>query len=636
MRLPLLVAALAGLLVARAPAQDGPAASTPPERRTPWSDLLRDEGLRAEDIHLSKDRWRGGGARSLRAFERAWDDWSSIESDTRAHAAAFIEAASSFERLLVVGADLCDVNTSAAPVAPVASLSLVDAIAALASRLGEPLDAARRQDLEARAARVPGDVAERASVVLVAIPGALDALAVALARFQPEGIPAEKRLTAAYERAIEFGRHFRVDAATLALLDAFDRDALYRGARELARALDVAGAPLEGTHGAFTFEWPTPIGTISLGGDGADRYEKGPYLLAIDTGGDDVYRPVVPEKLADYPLAISIDFAGDDRYSGPGLAFGAAILGYAFLLDVAGDDRYEADDVAPGSGIFGVGISIDRAGRDRYSVNLFGQGGAVYGVGVLADLEGSDEYRCLSLAQGYAGTYGCGALVDLGGDDLYVADDEHIKHPSPQTAEHNTSLAQGCGFGRRADPGDGHSLAGGVGLLVDAAGDDRYRCGVFGQGTAYWYALGALVDLAGRDDYQGVWYVQGSSAHYAVAVLIDAKGDDRYRATTQSIGQGHDCSIGLLADLEGDDDYACPGAGLGWAHWNSIALFRDGGGKDRFAGSGQSFGWADNVAEGYTCSALFVAESEKATFEPARPERVKDAPPGLRRLRRVR
>ncbi len=57
---------------------------------------------------------------------------------------------------------------------------------------------------------------------------------------------------------------------------------------------------------------PTRIGTIALGGDGVDYYEGGPYLLAIDTGGADSYRPVLPaqEKLCDYPIALAIDFAG--------------------------------------------------------------------------------------------------------------------------------------------------------------------------------------------------------------------------------------------------------------------------------------------------------------------------------------
>ena len=35
-----------------------------------------------------------------------------------------------------------------------------------------------------------------------------------------------------------------------------------------------------------------------------------------------------------------------------------------------------------------------------------------------------------------------------------------------QDPKHNTSLAQGCGFGRRDHPGAGNSLAGGVALVA--------------------------------------------------------------------------------------------------------------------------------------------------------------------------
>ena len=68
-----------------------------------------------------------------------------------------------------------------------------------------------------------------------------------------------------------------------------------------------------------------------------------------------------------------------------------------------------------------------------------------------------------------------------------------------QSKEHNTSMCQGVGMGRRADYTDGHSWAGGVGMLVEGGGDDTYSCSVFGQGCAYWYGVGLLVDKAGAD-----------------------------------------------------------------------------------------------------------------------------------------
>ncbi|HZU98439.1 MAG TPA: hypothetical protein VFF73_17155, partial [Planctomycetota bacterium] len=504
--------------------------------------------------------------------------------------------------------------TAVAPVATHTRADLVAAIVSLEARLGDPLAAERRADLERRSASVPDDVAGRAAIVLEAVPEALDALDAALAGFKPTDVPKEKWRALAYKKALDFGRDYAVDAATLELIATFDRAALVRGARALARAVDAAGLPLKGAHGAFSFEWETRAGTIALGGDADDVYERGPYLLVIDTGGDDTYRPRLPSNPEQYPIAISIDFAGNDLYAGDGLAFGTGVTGYGFLLDVAGDDRYIATDVGPGSGIFGVGVAIDRAGNDLHVVHRFGEGAGVFGIGILADIAGNDEYRCLQLAQGYGGTLGVGALVDASGDDLYMADDEHLECPSAQTKDHNVNLSQGCGFGRRAHPGDGHSFAGGLGVLVDGAGNDRYRCGVFGQGTGYWYSMGLLVDFAGDDDYRGAWYVQGSAAHFAVAALCDLAGNDHYVATmNQSQGAGHDGSIGILEDAAGDDVYECSGAGQGFGHWNGIGLLLDLGGQNRYTGSSQAFGMAEGADGGQIAAGIFV-DLGKATF----------------------
>ncbi len=504
-----------------------------------------------------------------------------------------------------------------APITSDGRAALVETIAALESHLGAALSRERRAELEEKARSVPHEVAARAAIVLGAVPEALDARKEALARFSPEGVPEEKRIALAYDKALAFGRSHDLDETTLALLAAFDREAMLRGARVLARAVDQAGAPLTSSTGAFAFDWTTPAGEIALGGAGDQVYDGGPYLLVIDTAGNDTYRPrgaPAGRSMADYPIAISIDFAGDDLYQGDDLSFGVGVLGYGFLLDASGNDRYEASDVGPGSGILGVGISIDRSGNDRYRVSRFGQGAGVLGIGVLADLSGDDEYFCRQMAQGFGGPMGVGALVDVSGNDVYEADDTKIDFPSAQTKEHNVSLAQGCGFGRRAHPGDGHSFAGGLGILVDGAGNDRYRTGVFGQGVGYWYGMGVLVDLSGDDDYKGVWYAQGSAAHYSVGALLDLSGNDRYTSLTQSQGQGHDASIGLLVDGAGDDEYSSGGYAMGTGHIDSIGLFRDGGGNDRFTNSESSCGWAEERSPEGVCAGIFLKLGGEARF----------------------
>jgi hypothetical protein len=186
---------------------------------------------------------------------------------------------------------------------------------------------------------------------------------------------------------------------------------------------------------------------------------------------------------------------------------------------------------------------------------------------------------------------GCGALVDREGDDRYEADNTKIRYPSAQDPKHNVSLAQGCGFGFRDHPGAGNSLAGGVGVLIDGKGNDRYRCGVFGQGIAYWYALGMLIDLDGNDEYEGSWYCQASGAHYGVGALCDLGGNDSYLAKlTMGQGAAHDFSTAWFRDAAGNDIYDCLGAGLGFALYNGIAIFQDQAGDDTYKTGAAAFG----------------------------------------------
>lgn len=56
------------------------------------------------------------------------------------------------------------------------------------------------------------------------------------------------------------------------------------------------------------------------------------------------------------------------------------------------------------------------------------------------------------------------------------------------------------------------SASGGIGLLAEHGGGDHYVSDVYGQGSAYWYAIGVLLDRGGRDFYQVYNYGQGEGA----------------------------------------------------------------------------------------------------------------------------
>jgi hypothetical protein len=213
-----------------------------------------------------------------------------------------------------------------------------------------------------------------------------------------------------------------------------------------------------------------------------------------------------------------------------------------------------------------------------------------------------------------------GLLLDVSGNDTYIANDTDIKFPSAQSTEHNGSLSQGFGFGRRGDYLDGHSWAGGVGMLVDGAGNDNYSCGIFGQGGSYWYGVGILADEGGDDSYLGQWYCQGSAAHFALGILQDSAGNDKYTGKMNMCGgAGHDFSLGWLEDRAGNDAYDMPNLSLGGGNANGVGVFWDCAGDDSYLTSGVTLGQASVAGSGSVrdfimCLGVFVDGGGRDTY----------------------
>ncbi len=406
-----------------------------------------------------------------------------------------------------------------------------------------------------------------------------------------------------------------------------DFNRLIGGAEDIAEALRRLADSLE--YCAFPSsrtEVETPIGLIVIGTKGKDEYSyQTPPLLILDPGGDDSYH--ICGFPVGYPLSAIVDVTGNDEYisqdtTSPGI--GGAVLGMSVVIDKAGDDFYDAKNVAQGCGLFGVGVVMDNNGQDRYRAKTYAQGSAAFGAGVLSDSTGNDSLYCWMNSQGYGYTRGCGLCINYSGNDVYVAEDSILFSPGQQTQEHNSSLAQGVGFGKRADFVDGHSWAGGVGILCDVSGDDRYSAGLFAQGCGYWFALGMLLDGAGDDDYHSVWYTLGSGAHFAIGYLDDFAGDDKYTATmAMSIGSGHDFTIGYLNERGGNDIYNAPGLSLGGGNFQGIGIFHDWGGDDTYNTSGDfNLGGARGIRQGaraylYTFG-VFVDGGGSDTYSSAR------------------
>ena len=393
-----------------------------------------------------------------------------------------------------------------------------------------------------------------------------------------------------------------------------DMNYLAAGGHDLALAAQSAQAILASvpTTAVYDFEVNTAWGVIRLTGGTASTHANVPTALIIDTGGDDTYIGAPSTTSITNWASVVIDTTGNDAYLGskelgsttlasmtsrkrsdrlPGP--GGALFGFSMLFDSAGDDVYRTLRPGLGSARFGVAVVYDREGRDTYDAYADSQGFGMFGVGMLEDDGGDDRYFGFNQVQGVGQTMGFGFLFDKTGTDTYSANDSVFDFPSAQSSEHNISMSQGAGNGRRADYLDGHSLAGGVGILFDLEGNDTYTCGVFGQGVGYWKGVGFLWDSQGFDSYTGQWYVQGAAAHFAIGVLDDEQASDRYKAPmNMAQGAGHDFSIGVLIDRAGDDNYVAPNLSLGAGNANGIGAFFDLSGNDTYESLGITLGKA--------------------------------------------
>ncbi len=220
----------------------------------------------------------------------------------------------------------------------------------------------------------------------------------------------------------------------------------------------------------------------------------------------------------------------------------------------------------------GVAAVIDVGGPDVYQEGSVSSQRPLL---VLIDLEGNDQYRGIKPGIQGAAILGVGMLVDAQGDDTYVAQD----------------VAQG-------------SCLGGVGILVDASGDDYYGAVRRAQGHAI-AGLGLLVDRCGNDQYRAAMWDQGFGGPLGLGILDDLEGDDSYytgglypdsypetpgyEGWGQGIGAGirgvADGGIGVLLEGAGHDTYQFDYMGHGGGYWLGLGMVRDFAGNDRRLGA---------------------------------------------------
>jgi HEAT repeat protein len=381
----------------------------------------------------------------------------------------------------------------------------------------------------------------------------------------------------------------------------------------IERWIAAFGDPLAWLHAlpadAFPKDKPlvreTPFGRVALGTPGDDVY-TGDYAVLIDPGGNDRYtgcRIGAAYGTQGRGAGFFADLGGNDVYdcADVDLSLGAATLGVAAFFDLgAGDDRYRGGHGSLGAAAGGVAVFYDDGGSDTYDGRTYTEGAAGFGVGVFQDDavqappvmtadEGTkepvrigafdnDQVRAWANAQGFARCRGVALCLNTRGNDVYQAGGVYLD--APLFADRYQSFSQGFAIGER-----GVDYAGGIALIADFAGNDRYLGDIYDQGVGYWYSAGLLYDGSGNDLYEMTQYGQGSGIHLAVGGLVDVAGSDTY-VMHSGLGQGgsHDFAGSILQDRGGNDHYlgmtSCDGCGL----TNSVGLFLDRSGDDTYAG----------------------------------------------------
>jgi hypothetical protein len=377
-----------------------------------------------------------------------------------------------------------------------------------------------------------------------------------------------------------------------AALPTVDLGNLYRGGADLARGIDAAGGALTaeapgvepGRPTEFEFTWKTPLGAVSVGGTGANTYD-GDRALVVDLGGDDRYAG--PGGVSGQaPVSVVVDLGGDDTYAaadsgraGPG----GAILGYAGVVDLGtGRDAYRGVSWSSGFAFLGVGWIEDGGGDDVYETQWLGQGAALFGLALVLDAGGDDVYTIAAAdssfpagrSQGFGGPGGVGAIVDLAGGDTYTLDD---------AVYHGEGVARYVGFQQGTAGGFRDLNAGGIGLLVDALGNDDYRAKEWAQGTGMDAGVGALIDGGGNDRYDAWLWAQGCGGSRGVGVILETDGNDQYTVRGgRGLGIGYDLGTGMLVDDGGGDHYALRGMGFGSSQDQGAGFFFELGGEDSY------------------------------------------------------
>ncbi|HVG93757.1 MAG TPA: hypothetical protein VND21_04880, partial [Planctomycetota bacterium] len=386
-----------------------------------------------------------------------------------------------------------------------ASEPLSDALARLLTAAGA-LGAADPEKLKAASQGVPEPLRLPLARLVVALIDARRWIDVGLRRVTPAQRSAVFREVAGLLEATPDAVRYVPEIEDAAR--AIDEHSLHYGSLKALEAVqrarwEIAAAPRpEDGWPEFEVRIETPWGTVLFDNHPVNEQSADAPFLVVRVDARNNWSGPIASTASDRPLSVALLLDDGARV---GMDYGvtpntpprtagdvaSGILGCGVLY-VGGqrDNYYKADRLALGCGVLGMGVLVDEGGDDEYLCST-GQGAGVFGTGLLLDAGGNDTFTLIEGdGQGYGGPGGVGVLADRSGNDKYYAEPRPAKAGEDRADYHSdkkivSSNAQGAGMGRRGDVSDGHSWAGGLGALIDVDGDDLYEAGNFSQACGY-------------------------------------------------------------------------------------------------------------------------------------------------------
>lgn len=286
-------------------------------------------------------------------------------------------------------------------------------------------------------------------------------------------------------------------------------------------------------------------------------------------------------------------------------AQGAGSAGAGFLVDDGGSDSVSIRSVQHGVPSYtGVGEDAPEAHAHAPNTFMWAQGAAAGGLGIVSFGQGdttysmhvsADELAITTMTgQGAGALGGVAALDDAGGNDLYEMRSDAVLNPVTQVPpDCGIEKAIPCDAGLLVDAhygltqrnlyGQGYGGAGGLGVLLDASGNDTYR------GSNSIELNAKLIDNAASGEgvpsmrVEGFWgpgaMVQGLGASGGLGLLADAGGTDTYLHEVENVTtarvESHDGRKPLVTAL----DAGRRSVGQGSGFFGGTGVLLDAGGS---------------------------------------------------------